>query len=235
MLGPADFHDAHVLDAWDETAMLRGIRLELPPALARHHEWPGQVVKVRTDAGEAFYALASAPHPSGRVELLVKRGHRVADAAVARAFPGGRLAVTAPFGKGFPVTEARGKDVLLFAAGSGIGPIRALVQWFEIHRDELGRITLFYGQRRGAEFAYRREHLSWERRGVRVILGPSGEDDAWTGVRGRVQEVARSVAYGGAPPGDAVAYVCGMTAMVDDVRRTLAQAGLPPERVHVNF
>ena len=72
-------------------------------------------------------------------------------------------------------------------------------------------------------------------RGVRVVLCPSGEDDAWQGVRGRVQEVARSLAFGGAPPGEAVAFVSGMTAMVDDVRRTLAAAGVPPDRVHVNF
>jgi hypothetical protein len=32
-----------------------------------------------------------------------------------------------------------------------------------------------------------------------------------------------------------VAFVSGMTAMVEDVRRTLAAAGVPPERVHANF
>ncbi len=235
MLGPARFTPVPVLDAWDETACLRGIRLALPPELARTHAWPGQVVKVRTGAGEAFFALATAPPVDGREELLLKRGGRVADEAIARATPGGRLDVTEPFGKGFPADEGRGHDVLLFAAGSGIGPIRAIVQHLVAHRDAFGRVTLFYGQRRGAEFAYRAEHPAWERRGVRVVLCPSGEDDAWPGVRGRVQEVARTLAFGGATPEDAVAYVCGMTAMVDDVRRTLAAAGVPPERVHVNF
>jgi ferredoxin-NADP reductase len=50
-----------------------------------------------------------------------------------------------------------------------------------------------------------------------------------------VQEVAASLAFGGAPPGDAVAYACGMTAMVEDVRATLARSGIPPGRVHANF
>jgi NAD(P)H-flavin reductase len=109
------------------------------------------------------------------------------------------------------------------------------VQHLVRHRERFGRVTLFYGQRHGSEFAYVREHLEWERRGVRVVLCPSGEDDAWQGVRGRVQEVARSLAFGGAPPGDAVAFVSGMTAMVDDVHRTLAGAGIPPGRVHANF
>jgi hypothetical protein len=32
-----------------------------------------------------------------------------------------------------------------------------------------------------------------------------------------------------------VAFVSGMKAMVEDVRRTLAEAGIPPGRVHANF
>jgi NAD(P)H-flavin reductase len=235
MLGPTEIQPAQVLESWDETPAFRGIRLSLPPDLAGAHLRPGQVVKVHTGAGEAFFALASAPRPSGRADLLVKRGHDVADAVIGEAIPGGRLQLTPPFGEGFPVEEARGRDVLLFAAGSGIAPIRAIVEWIELHREETNRVTLFYGQRRGAEFAYRREHLRWERHGVRVVLCPSGEDDAWLGVRGRVQEVARSLAFGGGAPGDAVAFVAGMTAMVDEVRSTLAGAGIPPGRVHMNF
>jgi sulfhydrogenase subunit gamma (sulfur reductase) len=235
MTGPAEMSPADVLASWDETPSLRALRLALPRALAARHVAPGQIVKARTPEGEAFFALATAPASDGRAELLVKRGGRVADAVLATAHPGAALQVTAPFGDGFPVDEARGRDVLLFAAGSAIAPIRALIQALVARRDDFDRVTLFYGQRSGAEFAYRGEHLSWERRGVRVILCPSGAEDGWSGVQGRVQEVARTVAFGGAPPHDAVAFVSGMTAMVDDVRATLAAAGVPPERVHLNL
>ncbi len=235
MLGPSEYSPAPVIDAWDETRELRGIRLALPPTLAQHHVRPGQVVKIRSRAGEAFFALANAPDPGALAELLVKRGGRVADSAIAAAVPGASLELTRPFGSGFPIEEAEGRDVLLFAAGSAISPIRSVIQHVAAHRNRFERVTLFYGQRRGADFAYRAEYVEWERRGVRVVLCPSREDDAWQGVRGRVQEVARSLAFGGSPPGDAVAFVAGMTAMVDDVRRTLAAAGIPPERVHANF
>lgn len=234
-LAPAPLVRARVVAAWDETPVLRAVRLQLPPDAARAHQRPGQLVKLGTSAGEAYFALASAPDPAGLADLLVKRGGRVADTAVACATPGADLELTPPFGKGFPVGEAHGQHVLLFAAGSGIAPIRALVQHVLGHRDDFDRVTLFYGQRRGSDFAYQREHLVWERGGVRVVLCPSQEDEAWPGVRGRVQEVARSLAFGGSPPERSVVFVCGMTAMVDDVKATLARAGIPPERVHLNF
>ncbi len=234
MLGPAEYAPAPVVESWDETSEFRGIRLALPPGLARSHARPGQILEVATAAGRAFFALASAPNPGGPAELLVKRGGPIADAAISRAAPGATLEVTRPFGDGFPIEEADGRDVLLFAAGSGIAPIRAVVQHLMARRNRFGRVTLFYGQRRGADFAYRSEHVEWERRGIRTVLCPSREADAWPGVRGYVQAVARSLAFGGSPPDESVAFVSGMAAMVDDVRRTLAAAGIPPARVHAN-
>jgi len=68
-----------------------------------------------------------------------------------------------------------------------------------------------------------------------VVLCPSNADEAWPGVRGRVQEVARALLLGGVDPAGSEAYVCGMTAMVNDVKATLKDAGVPPERVHLNF
>ena len=234
MLGPTTFHPAMVVAAWDETAAFRGIRLALPPPLSRAHAHPGQVVKIRTAPGEGFFALASAPGQGG-ADLLIKRGGAIADAVVAGALPGRALELTEPFGNGFPVGEAVGKDVLLFAAGSGIAPVRALIQHLLARRDAFHRITLFYGQRHGAEFAYRGEWATWERGGVRVVLCPSRADDVWEGVRGRVQEVARTLSFGGSPPGETSAFASGMAAMVEDVRRTLAEAGVPPQRVYSNF
>ena len=230
----ARFESLPVLAAWDETPALRSLRLDLGPLRAAHVA-PGQVVKVRAPSGEAYFALASAPSPDGSADLLVKRGGRIADEVVAAAVPGARLAVSEPFGKGFPIGAAEGRDLLLFAAGSGIAPIRALLQHVVSHRNRFRRATLFYGQRRGADFAYQGEHLDWERHGVRVVLCPSDAEEAWPGVRGRVQEVARALALGGSDPAGSEAYVCGMTAMVNDVKATLRDAGVPSDRVHLNF
>jgi NAD(P)H-flavin reductase len=235
MPGSATKYEAvPVLAAWDETPALRALRVELGP-LAASHVIPGQVVKLRAPSGEAYFALASAPSPDGTADLLVKRGGKIADEVILAAAPASRLETSAPFGKGFPIAEAEGRDLLLFAAGSGIAPIRALLQHVLSHRRRFGRVTLFYGQRRGADFAYRAEHLDWERNGVRVVLCPSDADEAWPGVRGRVQEVARALALGGSDPSGTEAFVCGMTAMVNDVKATLADAGIPPDRVHLNF
>ena len=118
MPGSATKYEAvPVLSAWDETPSLRALRVGLGP-LASSHAAPGQVVKLRAPSGEAYFALASAPSPDGSADLLLKRGGKIADEIALAAVPGARIETSAPFGKGFPIAQAEGRDLLLFAAGS---------------------------------------------------------------------------------------------------------------------
>jgi NAD(P)H-flavin reductase len=224
-----------ILDAWDETPSLRALLIDRA-AIAAHHSAPGQVVRARaaSDGHAGYFALASAPS-SQRAELLLKRGGAVADAVIAAAARGARLELAAPSGRGFPVEEMRGRDVLLFAAGSGISAIRSLVEHVLAVRPAVGRVTLYYGQSEAADFAYRNEHAAWERAGVEVVLCCSRPGPGWTGARGRVQDVARERGLDGIDPAGAVAYLCGMKAMVAGVRATLAETGLPIERTFLNY
>lgn len=232
---PAAFHRVAVVDAWDETGELRGVRLDLG-ALAGEHTRPGQVLKVRAaDGREGFFALANAPRGDGRAELLVKRGTPLSDTIVAAAQPASALTATAPFGDGFPVEQARGRDVLLFAAGSGITPVRALLQFLFDHRAEYGRIALYYGQRSDRDFAYVREHADWVRAGVHLVLCASQPSPSWTGARGYVQTVAHELKLHEIATDRAVAFLCGMPSMIDDVGALLDRYGLPAERAFLNF
>jgi NAD(P)H-flavin reductase len=222
-----------VARAWDETAHLRRVAVALG-ALGAQHRVAGQVVKLRVSGvGESYFALATAPADGGAAELLLKRGGAVADAVIA-AEPD-EVELTAPFGRGFPVESGHGRDVLLFAAGSGIAPMRALVQHVILARARFGRVDLFYGQREDGDFAYRGDYDAWQRAGVRVVECASRPSAAWAGGRGHVQDVARAIGFGDVRVDNAVAFVCGMKPMVAGVRELLGERGVAAERVFLNF
>jgi NAD(P)H-flavin reductase len=225
------FYALKVVDAWDETRTLRAIVLE---SATLPHQSPGQVVKVKNDQGEGYFALANTPG-SGRLELLVRRGGKVGDALIAHAEKGAEVEATAPFGRGFPVGEGKGRDLLLFAAGSGISPMRALVQYISNDRQGFGRVVLFYGERSDGDFAYAKERDVWVGSGVQVVLCCSQPTADWVGPKGYVQDVAKTLAFAAVDAGGAVAYLCGMKGMVSAVRDTLSAAGLPVERTYLNY
>jgi sulfhydrogenase subunit gamma (sulfur reductase) len=222
-------HALSVERAWDETSVLRGLRLDAPVELRATHRRPGQYLKVRSDGREGHFALASPP--GAPLELLVKRGGAVGD-AVATLAAGAAIEASDALGSGFPVEESAGRDLLLFAAGSGITPIRAVVRHVLDARDRFGRVLVFYGQRRADEFAYRGEQAAWAAGSVELVPVLSGDDPAWRGARGHVQEALLDARPSVA---NAAAFVSGMKGMIAGVRDALGALGLAAERIHLNY
>jgi NAD(P)H-flavin reductase len=196
------------------------------------HRTPGQYVRLALPGvGEGLFAIASAPEPFGtRWEFLLKGGGPLVNALV-RLEPGAQVRSTRPEGRGFPLVLARGKDLLLFATGSGISPIRSVIESIRAERSAYGRVTLFFGARTPQAFAYEDELHHWEAASIRVVRtvsqpGASG----WQGLTGYVQGH-----LGEEPVEGALAFVCGQSGMVQGVMDALRARGLPREAIHLNY
>lgn len=230
-----------ILRAWDETKALRGLVLAAGD-LKSGHTAPGQILEVFPDPeGGSYFALANAPR-EGDFELLVKRAPGIAG-DLAELGEGDTVESTAPMGRGFPVDEHRGRDLILLAAGSGIAPLRAVVRHVCADREGWGQVFVFYGHRHPDQFAYMREVPEWEKQGIEVVhtvsrlesyleaMGPNVEAD-WTGPTGYVQDVLRAHQADVKNP---AIYVCGMKQMVRGVRHVVGELGYDEDEVYLNF
>lgn len=224
------YHPAVIEATWQETPLLQGLRLRVAPPVAESYRHAGQFLQVRRpgDRDGAFFAIASGPDGE-TIELLVKRGEGLPDELVALP-PGAALETTAAMGTGFPLEESRGRDVLLFATGSGIAPIRAALHEILADREAYGAVELFFGVRGPDDFPYARELEEMERRGVRVhrvmsCLPPRAGHTRYVQERFRA-ELPRVE--------NAVAFLCGLQGMIEGVTDALAEAGMPADRIHLN-
>lgn len=230
-MASTEYQAATVARCWNETHAMFRLKLEAG-ALARLHVRPGQHVQIRAASGEvSYFALANAPGEP-HFELLVKRGGAVAD-ELARLEVGMGVEVSAPGGKGFPIENHAGMDLLLFAAGSGIAPIRSVVAYVLADRARFGRVQLYYGQRDPAEFAFTRDYEKWAMAGIEIHRVISGRRDSdFPMARTHVQDAVLKN-----PPdvSNAVAYVTGMKEMVEQVTEVLQSLGMRSERVFLNY
>lgn len=207
---------------WQETPVLSGVLLEAADAIREAHVLPGQVIAARPvddpEAKPVYLALASCP---GDSHLQLLAGAPAVEKLTLS--PGMQLAIEGPFGKGFPLDEAQGKDVLLFAVGSALAPIRPLVELIRRERADYGLVSLYVGALAEDAFPYRSDYDAWKRDRVDVIpvLHPRF-----------VQQVFEEDPL---DLDDAVAYVCGMPEMMDGVTDTLGRFGLAKEKVHRNW
>lgn len=231
---PPTFIEMTVASSHAETHELTHLSLSgATPEFTAAYKTPGQYVQIRTGGLKpGFFAIASAPSRP-QTDLLIKRGSPLAD-AIAATPPGSPLQVSIPAGRGYPFEQARGRNLMIIGVGSGIAPLRAVIQSVIDERDAYGAVQLIYGARSPHSIPYNAEMDAWQAREIEVIrICSQPGEHVWNGPVGRVQDAIKT-AHAQLDPRCA-AFVCGMKAMVEDVKATLGNLGLPPERVFQNF
>jgi ferredoxin-NADP reductase len=232
---------------------LRTLVVRLPEEAARTFTKPGQYVQVKPDEASkaAFIALATAPadarNNAGLVELLIKPQPGATAEALCALAEGAELLVSDAQGGGFPVDRvpaAAFPTVLLFATGSGISPVRSLIESGAL--DGRPDVRLFFGTRSPAHTAYSDlASGSWAREhGVKVTHvysegagagGGAGGGGAAGGAK-YVQDAFSALGgLGGADPAKTAAVLVGQKEMAQALREALGAAGVAPEAVLTNF
>ena len=122
---------------------------------------PGQFVEVSLfGIGEAPISVSSSPTKKGSFELAVRSVGNVTK-ALHQMNPGAPLGIRGPFGKGFPVEEIKGKDILFVAGGIGLVPLRSLINYVLDKRSDFGRVMVLFGAKTPAEQLFLDELARW--------------------------------------------------------------------------
>jgi NAD(P)H-flavin reductase len=182
-------------------------------------------------AGEVAISMSGDPAEEGGLVHTIRRVGTVTE-ALGRLRKGDAIGVRGPFGRGWPVESARGRDVLVVAGGLGLAPLRPLVYHLIAHRGEFERVTLAVGARGPDELLFQSELVRWARAGLDVRVTVDRAGPSWKGNVGVVTALLPTVEL---DPARAVAFVCGPEVMMRFVARDLAGRGLTDERIWVSM
>ena len=225
---------ARVVELTAETSRTKSIVLDAAD-WAGHRA--GEHVDIRLTAPDGYqaqrsYSIASAPEDPHLV-LTVEEidDGEISPYLTEELRPGDELELRGPIGGYFVWDSAQPGPLQLFAGGSGIVPLRAMLR----HRAATSSSTptrLLYSARSLQDVIYRHELL--EASGdpgvdVMVALTRSWPED-WTGHRGRIDE--RLLDADAWPASDEPwIYICGPTGFVEAISQRMVQRGHPPDRV----
>ena len=188
------------------------------------------------EGGETYrkpYSIASAPWEDG-LTLCVKEVPGGSSNKLKTLAEGTKARVMGPLGK-FTLKQDK-QELLLVGAGTGIAPLRAMIRdLFRKHYTGEGtnttkKVTLLQGATDKDSLLYRKEFEALgeeaENFKYRTTLSRATDERSWRGYVHQHLDKALEDKV------STEAYVCGLTAMVDDTTQALSEEGVSQEHIH---
>lgn len=182
--------------------------------------------------GEVPISISGNPlAPSPLVHTT--RAVGVVTRAMAKLRLGDALGVRGPYGTGWPLAEAVGRDVVVVAGGIGLAPLRSVIYHLLARRRDFGRVVLLLGARTPRDIPFRAELRRWRaRRDLHVQITVDHVVGEW---RDHVGVVTRLIPPAPFDPANAIAMMCGPEVMMRFTALELQKRGVPPERTYASL
>jgi len=146
---------------------------------------------------------------------------------------GESVGVRGPFGRGWPVAEADGKQLLIIAGGLGLPPLRPVIEEAIAKPGRIAGVKVLYGARTPADLIYTHEYEKWQGAdGCDLLLTVDRGTGEWGG---NVGVVTTLFPKAGINPGRAIAFICGPELMLKFSILELAKMGIPAERIFISL
>ena len=182
--------------------------------------------------GEAAISISGPEGPAGELTHTVQ-SLGPTSRALFSAMPGTCLGVRGPYGTGWPIEAAVGKDVLLAAGGLGLPPLRPLLYQMLAQRERFGRIEVVYGARTPKHLVFYDELQTWRARTdlrFQVTVDAAGRE--WYGDVGVVTTRIPDTRF---EPTQTVAFVCGPEVMMRFTVQALLARGISADAIYVSM
>ncbi len=195
---------------------------------------PGQWVVVtvnipdKANPEKRAYSISSSPSNTDYLDLTVKKEPEgiVSTYLVDNLKLKSTLKIKGPFGKF--IYDQKAKEISLVGAGSGIAPLRSILQ-FILHNKQDTLITLFFSVRTTHDIIFKNEfeELSKHHKNFKYIQTVTQPDSSWKGLSERI--TADLISQHTANPD--LFFLCGPPKMVDSVKHQLEQKGVDTKKI----
>ena len=209
------------------------LAFDAAPAREPYAFTPGQFHMVYLDrVGEVALSIVSDPLDQHFFDHTVRPVGRVSE-GLARLGPGDRVGIRGPFGRGWPLEAARGRDLLLLTGGLGCAPVVSVIRYVLRRRADYGRLVILQGVRHAEDLIWRAQYEAWGRaEGTQVLLAADVASRDWPWAEGPVVDLLDRVAF---DPARTLALLCGPELMIEAAIAVLRGRGLPDRAIWLSL
>lgn len=136
---------------------------------------PGQFFEVSIPKyGEAPISVSGIG--DGTVDLTIRRVGKVTNEIFER-YIGDKLFMRGPYGNGFDLDDYKGKEIVVIAGGTGLSPVKGVVDYFGSHSEEANGMTLVAGFKTPKDILFLEDFARWKQTMDVILTVDCAEND----------------------------------------------------------
>lgn len=121
---------------------------------------PGQFFEVSIPKfGEAPISVSGIG--DGYIDLTIRRVGLVTN-EIFEQYEGSTLWLRGPYGNGFDLEQYKGKELIIIAGGTGLSPVRGIIDYFYHHPKECKSLTLIAGFKSPEDILFQEDITHWK-------------------------------------------------------------------------
>ena len=191
---------------------------------------PGQFFEVSIPKyGEAPISVSGIS--DGLVDLTIRRVGKVTN-EVFEQYLGHHLFLRGPYGNGFDINNHRDKEVVIIAGGTGVSPVRGVIDYFAKNPSASKGTALIAGFKTPHDILFKSDFEDWANN-INITLTVDEADDDTTHLVGLVTEYIPKLELNDVA--NATAIVVGPPMMMRFATKGLLDVGFQEENIWISY
>jgi NAD(P)H-flavin reductase len=194
---------------------------------------PGQFNMVYLyGVGEIAISIVSDPEYERLYDHTIRVVGRVSK-GLAQLKSGDRVGIRGPFGRGWPLDEIEGRDVLIITGGLGCAPVVSVINYIIKRRERFGRLMIMQGVKHSDDLLWQERYEQWSQLpNTHVIVAADKGDKEWPWRIGPVIHMFDELKL---DPQQTVAMMCGPEGMMKAAMVHLLKQGMAEDDIFMSM
>lgn len=182
--------------------------------------------------GEVAISVCSDPDNKDYFSHTIRAVGRVTH-ALQQLQAGDMIGVRGPYGKGWPLDAAIGKDVVIVTGGLGCAPTVSVIQYILARRARFGRLIILQGVKHSDDLIFRKQYAAWSKEpDTQVHIAADQAGRGWPWQVGFVTDTIQGLHL---QADQTIVMMCGPEGMMQTACRAFLQRGLSEGQLYLSM
>jgi len=182
--------------------------------------------------GEVAISIVSDPSDRDVLSHTIRKVGRITNTMGALRI-GDEIGIRGPFGRGWPMQEALGKDVVVVTGGLGCAPSVSIIEYIMRRRQDYGHLDILQGVKHSEDFIFQKRYDLWRQSPkTNIFIAADEAGPKWPWSTGYVTSMISKTEF---DPSNCIAMMCGPEMMMANAVRSLAEKGMAEENIYLSM